>query len=152
MAEVDKAPLFLLLLLPTPPLQAQLKELRDGGFATHDWFGTFVLCAAGSGAQEALVAHFDCHDRHSGSSAWAKWRWRGAHTPDERWKELEEGADLAVPVPPLVARSRITGFGEDEGWVSTGQIEALACLSSESAAPDEDGGAPDDDGEEASDE
>ena len=86
------------------------------------------------------MAHFDCHDRHSGSSAWAKWRWRGAHTPDERWRELEEGADLSSAPSP--ARARIAGFGEDEGWVSTGQIEAGGAgdgASADPVVPDEEG-------------
>lgn len=87
--------------------QAQLRELREGGHATHDWYGTFVVNAPG---QAAVVAHLDCHDRFCGTGTWGKWRWHAAHTTEERWAEIEG------PVRRL-ASPRVPGFGEEEeGW------------------------------------
>lgn len=117
--------------------QAQLRELRDGGSATHEWYGTFVLNNPGLGA---VVAHLDCHDRFSGSGSWAKWRWHAAHTPEERWAELEDAPLSPLHCrthpggPPRLASPRVPGFGEEEEGGDAGDGDADAEAEGEAAA------------------
>lgn len=99
--------------------QQQLRELRTLGPSSHEWYGTYIAQLS-----EPVIAHLDCHDRFSGLSTWQRWSWLEAHTPDERWAALEDGAASL-----RLQCERVRGFddteeSEEDNTPSAGSMES----------------------------